>query len=106
MYKNRHFSVTDSSLINSFCYDARTQILEVTFIKQKGEPNTQSCYAYENISQELFFKFISAESMGNFFLTHIKKENINPTLCSFVFSSGKKCILEDKHFASHKTNEL
>jgi len=58
-------SQVESSLIDAIGYDTETQELTVKF-KRGG------VFAYEEVPKDTFQAFLNAESIGRYFLAHIK----------------------------------
>lgn len=58
-----------SNCFHKVAYNFKTNNLTVQF-KQKGKKG--GVYAYSGVSQELYSKFVSSESLGRFFLKNIK----------------------------------
>ncbi len=102
----RHFNVTDSSTIFSFGYDADSRVLEISF-----KSNSDLVYSFEGVPYEVFFQFLTAESMGSFFSNSIKAKFSNTDAgnhCHFVSPSGRTCMKSPGHTGSHMSqrNEL
>ena len=56
----------DSTLISEVGYDAKTQELSVVFKKTGGR------YVYSGVPQETYNLMMAAESLGGYFLKHVK----------------------------------
>lgn len=63
------FESPESSTIAAAEYNRETQTLSVMF-KRKG--NTQDRYDYPNVPEELWGRFVAAESKGQFFGSYIR----------------------------------
>jgi hypothetical protein len=59
-------SIVDSSALNSLGYDPSAKILEVEFRDSGG------VWQYFGFSSTAYKKFITSDSLGNFFVTKIK----------------------------------
>lgn len=60
-----------SSNIKSVGYDEKTHILEIEFV-------SGGIYQYQNVSKELYERFLRARSKGSFFYTYIKDNKNYP----------------------------
>lgn len=58
----------ESSNINAVRYSPKTKNLFIKF----GQPQVQSMYKYENISEDLFLGLLNAESKGKYFWKFIR----------------------------------
>ncbi len=60
-----------SSLLKSIAYSPETHTLEIEFRPKKDGENGK-VYRYADVSQEVYDKFLAAESLGKHFLREIK----------------------------------
>ena len=68
----KHYELKDSSIIQSASYNEMTNQLIVRF--HAGGKYT-STYGYEGISPDLITAWRKSESVGSFFVEHIKNAN-------------------------------
>ena len=65
----------ESSMIQSVAYDPGTQVFEVQFVTRTKKDKTVvpgAIWQYESVPQEVFNRFMGAESKGAFFKSFIR----------------------------------
>ncbi len=65
----------ESSMIQSVGYDPGTEVLEIQFQSRTKKDDSVvpgAVWQYEGVPQEVFDRFMRAESMGRFFKTFIR----------------------------------